>query len=166
MKHGTNNLYLVYFSVIRKEDEFIALTDERKLETDVAFLHHMSRISKELNKTSLYWWWFPRDVQVVMERLFQMKPLEGDVGGLLGVIMFAGFDFTEDDYFVKMANKLYRHDSSSPLFEGVQNLAVLLFGSTIDDVSKTSKIETNMTVLTIMSFRSVFVSQTKFANVA
>ena len=129
-------MYSVYFTVIRKEDDFKELSDEQKYEQDLAFLNHMCDIAKELKKPSLYFYWFPRNVQVLIERLFQTKPLESDVGGLLGVIMIAGFGFDEDDYLAYVITQLYRTDSTETLYKGSQNLCVLMFGTTLDDISE------------------------------
>ena len=126
----------VYFNVIRKEEVYKELSNEQKYEQDLGFLNHMCDSAKELKKTSLYFYWFPRDVQVLIERLFQKKPLESDVGGLLGVIMIAGFDFDENDYLAYVITELYRTESTETLYEGSQNLCVLMFGTTLDDISE------------------------------
>ena len=156
----------MYFSVIRNEDEFKQLSDKLKLQQDLAFLNHMSAIGKELSKTSFLFWWFPRDVQVVIERLFQTKPVDLDLGGLLGAIMIAGLEFDDDEYLGVIITALYRTENNSQLYEGAQNLAVLLFGITSNDVSNTLNTETNSPVLTTSFFYSVFVFQNNFVELA
>jgi hypothetical protein len=142
---------------MRKEDIFKQLSVEDKWAQDLAFLHHMSETGNKLRKNSFFFYLFPRDVQVVMERLFTGKPLEWDVGGLLGLIMIAGLGFDEEAYFHYVITMLYRTETPSPLFMGTQNLGVMLFGVTLNDVSKTPKAETDTPVLTLFCFRSVFV---------
>jgi hypothetical protein len=41
--------------------------------------------------------WFPTELQEVLEMLMFQKSLDGDVGGLLSWIMFAGLDFDDDN---------------------------------------------------------------------
>ena len=49
---------------------------------------------------------------------------------------------------------------------GTQNLGIILFGVTLDDVSKTPKAETDSPVLTIFCFCSVFVLELFFVMFA
>ncbi len=138
-EHGANVVYSVYFSIIRKEGYFKALPIEEKYKQDLAFLHHMCDMGKILTKTSFFFFLFPRDVQVVVERLFSHRPLEWDLAGLLNLIMIAGMGFDEDTYYLHVITELYRTENESPLFASTQNLGTMLFGMTLDDVSKTSK---------------------------
>jgi hypothetical protein len=156
-KHEANWISSVYYSVIRKEDEFIQMSYEEKLAQDLGFLHHMSDLAKKLRRTSFLLFLFPRDIQVIVERLFVGKPPESDVGGLLGLIMIAGLGFEEDEYFSFLIKNLFQTENESPLFEGTRNLGIMLFGVTLDDVSKTSNAPTDSTLLTILYFRSVYV---------
>jgi len=132
-------VFSVYFNVIRKEDEYKALSFKLKFAQDLGFLNHLCDTAKELKKTSLFFFWFPRDVQVLIERLYQKKPLESDVSALLLVIMIAGIDFDDNDYLAYVIIQLYRTDSTEStesLIQGSQNLCVFMFGTTVDDVSE------------------------------
>ena len=81
-----------------------------------------------------------------MQKVFEMliaknKPIENDVAGLLGLMMIAGIDLDEKDFFKKeIMHKLLlpkRAKSVSNLvFNSQPNLSALLFGITIHDVRK------------------------------
>jgi hypothetical protein len=62
---------------------------------------------------------------------------------LLSLIMFAGLDFDDDNFFeMQVIQKAFlpktREGANNLLFESQQNLSVLLFGLTVDDVRKLS----------------------------
>ncbi len=91
------------------------------------------------------------------------KPLDGDVGGLLALIMFAGIDFDDDDFFeMQVIQKAFlpktKDGANNFLFESQQNLSVLLFGLTVDDVRKTFLVSFLSPVLTIFLFCRALVS--------
>ena len=67
----------------------------------------------QLSKFSLYQWWFPTEIQEVMETLMACKPVEKDLGGLRALIMFAGIDFNEEDklfFQTKVIDKVFRRE--------------------------------------------------------
>jgi hypothetical protein len=82
-------------------------------------------------------------MQVIIELLFTKTSLEGDVPGLLSLIMFAGLESNEEEYF---KNQIIQHQYLSQtttkpkaknwIYESQQNLSDLLFGITLDDVSQ------------------------------
>jgi hypothetical protein len=119
--------------------KYKVLTIEEKMEQDVQFLTWMVHQYPELKKTSFLFWWFPRDIQVVIERLFQDKLLEFDTSALIGAIMIAGFEFDEDDYAALVIDRMYRSKKTNGISKGAQNLSSLIFGITMTDVSRNSK---------------------------
>jgi hypothetical protein len=75
------------------------LSDDDKFQQDVAFLKELGKKSEYLTGFSLYMWWFPTELQEVLEMLMFRKPLDGDVGGLLSLIMCAYIDINDDIFF-------------------------------------------------------------------
>jgi hypothetical protein len=65
----------------------------------VTFLKDLGKKSESLTGYSLYMWWFPTKIQEVLEMLMSRKPLDADAGRLLSLIMFAGIDFDDDNFF-------------------------------------------------------------------
>jgi hypothetical protein len=51
-------------------------------------------------------WWFPNQIQIFIELLLKKKPMEGDMPGLLSLIMFAGLESKEEEYF---ENQIMQH---------------------------------------------------------
>jgi hypothetical protein len=94
---STHIHFSVYFSVVRKEFATRQLADADKFQQDLTFLKVLGKKSESLTGFSLYMWWFPTELQEVLEMLMFGKPLDGDVGGLLS--MFAGLDFDDDNFF-------------------------------------------------------------------
>jgi hypothetical protein len=143
----TNLLELVYFNVVRKEEPIKSMRPNQKFAQDVIVFTALYEKAKPLSGSSLFMWWFPHQIQLVIELLFKGKPLDEDVGGLLSLIMFACVGSDEDEYFKKnIISSLFlsKPHSLSKLhtniwIESQQNLSVLLFGITVDDVSKLSK---------------------------
>ena len=138
------------------------LGDVAKSEQDMSFLRCLLDKARELTGASIFLWWFPTEIQEVIERLLLRKPLETDVGGLLGLIMFAGIGLDNDSFFqTKVIEKAYvpKHPShcANLLFESQQNLSALLFRITLDNVRKISFAKPNLPVLTLVCFRSVVV---------
>jgi hypothetical protein len=74
------------------------LSDDDKFQQDVIFLKELGKKSESLTGFSLYMWWFPTELQEVLEIIMFRKPLDGDVGGLLALIMFAGLAFDDDNF--------------------------------------------------------------------
>ncbi len=157
LNHFTHIHFPVYFNVVRKEAKTTALSDDDKFQQDVAFLKELRKKSESLTGYSLYMWWFPTEIQKVLEMLMSRKPLDADVGGLLTLIMFAGIDFDDDKFFeMQVIRKAFlpkdKVGTNNLLFESQQNLSVLLFGLTLDDVRKTSLVSFLPPVLTFFSF--------------
>jgi hypothetical protein len=148
------------------------------LKQDISFLgviRDNADKAGQLSKFSLYQWWFPTEIQEVMETLMARKPVEKDLDGLLALIMFAGIDFNEEDelfFQTEVIDKVFRREvkvkkrttkvedvlPSNFLFDSQQNLSVLLFGITFDDVRKTNLILAKSSVLTILYCCRVLVS--------
>ncbi len=164
LNHFSTHIYFsVYFSVVRKEVKTHDLSDDDKFQQDVTFLKELGKKSGSLTGFSLYMWWFPPEIQEVLEMLMVQKPLDGDVGGLLALIMFAGIDFDDDDFFeMQVIQKAFlpktKDGANNLLFESQQNLSVLLFGLTVDDVRKTFLVSFLSPVLTIFLFCRALVS--------
>ena len=143
LNHITHIHFPVYFNVVRKEAKTTALSDDDKFQQDVTFLKELCKKSESLTGYSLFMWWFPTEIQKVLEMLMSQKPLDADVGGLLTLIMFAGIDFDDDKFFeMQVIRKAFlprdKDGTNNLLFESQQNLSVLLFGLSLDDVRKTS----------------------------
>jgi hypothetical protein len=85
--------------VVRKETKTTQLLDDDKFQQDVTFLKELGKKSESLTGYYLYMWWLPTRIQVVLEMLMSRKPSDADVGGLLSLIMFAGIDFDDNDFF-------------------------------------------------------------------
>jgi hypothetical protein len=139
------------------------LSDDDKFQQDVTFLKKLGKKSESLTEFSLYMWWFPTELQEVVEIMMFRKPLDGDVGGLLSLIMFAGLDFDDDIFFeMQVIQKAFlpktKEGANNLLFESQQNLSVLLFGLTVDDVRKTLLVSFLSPVLTNFLFCRALVS--------
>ncbi len=107
----------------------------------MSFLRHILFLARPLTAHSLFLWWFPPEIQQVIELLMaQNKPLEHDMGGLLGAIMFAGLAADKTDFAItQIVEKMYIQKlgyASNLLKDSQQNLSALLFGITLDDVRK------------------------------
>jgi hypothetical protein len=157
LNHFTHIHFPVYFNVVRKETKTIALWDDDKFCQDVTFLKELCKKSESLTGYSLYMWWFPTEIQEVLEMLMSRKPLDADVGGLLTLIMFAGIDFDDDKFFeMQVIQKAFlpktKDGTNNSLFESQQNISFLLFGLTVDDVRKTLLVSFLPPVLTFFSF--------------
>ena len=157
----TNTAYSVYFNVIRKEEKTKSLSSSDKNKQDMSFFRCVLEKAKKLTGYSLYMWWFPYEIQVILERLFTRKPVDTDVGGLLGLIMLAGIDEEESD--IELVENAYipknTKNVSNLLFDSQQNMSALLFGITVDDVSKLLPLLYKQSpVLTIICFPSILVS--------
>jgi hypothetical protein len=150
MKYVTNSFDSVYFSVIRKEVATPSLLQEAKYMQDKQFLDYLLARAKPLTGTSHYMWLFPNKIQVIIELLFTKKSLQGDVPDLLSLIMFAGLESNEEEYF---KNQIIQHrqyvsqtatkpKKRNQIYESQQNLSDLLFGITLDDVSHMSLMST------------------------
>ncbi len=149
--------------MVRKEFATSQLSDDNKFQQDVTFLKELGKKSESLTGFSLYMWWFPTELQEVLEMLMFRKPLDGDVGGLLSLIMFAGLDFDDDNFFeMQVIQKAFlpktKEGANNLLFESQQNLSVLLFGLTVDDVRKTLLVSFLSPVLTNFLFCRALVS--------
>ena len=116
---------------------------------DTQFLDYLLDRTKPLTGKSHYMWWFPNQIQRIIELLFREKSQQGDLPGLLSLIMFAGLEPIEEEYFKNQIIKhqyLTRTASTSKVknhfYESQQNLSDLLFGITLDDVSQMSLMRT------------------------
>jgi hypothetical protein len=150
-------------SVVRKEFVTRQLSDDDKFQQDVTFLKEFGKKLEFVTGFSLYMWWFPTELQEVLEMFMFRKPLDGDVGGLLSLIMFAGIDFDDDIFFeMQVIQKAFlpktKEGANNLLFESQQNLSVLIFGLTIDDVRRTLLVSFLSPVLTIFLFCRALVS--------
>jgi hypothetical protein len=75
---------------------------------------------KALTGVSLFMWWFPVEIQDSIEWLFATKPVETNLGGLLGLWWIIGFNyvlvginFNENSFFEnKKIDKLRRSSST------------------------------------------------------
>ena len=114
------------------------LNDKEKLEQDMLFLQHILFKARPLTAYSVFLWWFPPEMQQVIELLMALnKPLKHDMGGLLGAIMFAGLAADKTDFaMTQIVEKMYIQKKENLLNESQQNLSTLLFGITLDDVRK------------------------------
>ena len=155
-RHCTNNI-LVYYSVIRKEERTKNLADFEKAAQDVSFIRHILEQLELLTGSSILMNWFPTPIRNVMELLCTSKPVEEDLGGLLGLLMFAGIDFDDKEFFrvdiIKKSSKGDFDQDYKWLVDSHQNLATFLFGITIDDVSEMCWAQTLSFLLTTVYYR-------------
>ena len=120
----------------------------------MSFLNSILSKVQDCTEFSLYMWWFPIEIQRVLEYLFKNKPAELDLNGLLSLIVFAGIDSEEDVYFKdEIIDKFYlskiTNQPENFFFDSQQNLSDLLFGITIDDVSRLAFMNATFSFLTI-----------------
>jgi hypothetical protein len=70
LNHFSTHIHFsVYFSVVRKEFATSRLSDDNKFQQDVTFLKELGKKSESLTGFSLYMWWFPTELQEVLEML-------------------------------------------------------------------------------------------------
>ncbi len=147
--HVTDTFGLVYFGVIRKDAATTSLLPKSRKKQDLFLMDELLRKSKKLTGFSHLMWWFPSEIQPVIELLFKNKPLDQDVSGLLTLIMFAGIGSNEDVYFRdEIVASVFLSAPKNPWYDSQQNLSSFLFGITLDDVRKLSMIRTILTLLT------------------
>ena len=108
----------------------------------MSFLRHIIKKSRKLTGSSLYLSWFPPDIKEVIERLLPSDVCDFDISGLLSLVAIAGIDLNDDEFFkTQLIGKGYLgldpKDNSNMFFDSQQNLSMLLFGITMDDVRKT-----------------------------
>jgi hypothetical protein len=65
----------------------------------MSLLKLLSEKASVLTKHYFYYFWFPQEIQVVIEPLLSPKCLDKDVARLLTLIMFAGINFDEEELF-------------------------------------------------------------------
>jgi hypothetical protein len=134
-KHFTNTSDLVYFSVIRKECATASLSPKQKFRQDIWLMKFLTVRAETLSRTSLYMWRFPPESQVIIELLFENKPVDEDMSGLQSLIMFAGISTNKDMYLEnQIINTLYLSDTTNECYERQQNLSDFLYGITVYDV--------------------------------
>ncbi len=94
-------MFLVHFNVIRNDEKPKELTPTQKFEQDLLVVRNLRVKHNPQSRHSLYMWWFPNEIQVLIEPLMSQKPSDTDVSGLLSLILFAGIDLSEktDDFF-------------------------------------------------------------------
>ena len=136
-------MFLVYFNIVRNDERPKEFTPTQKFEQDLLVVRNLRIKHNHLSRHSLYLWWFPNEIQVLIEPLMSQKPSDTDVSGLLSLILFAGIDLSEktDDFFQdQIIEKVFlitgkeKSNKNLFLFESQQNLASLLFGITVDKV--------------------------------
>jgi hypothetical protein len=131
----------VYFSKIRNHDINNSLDADGKRNQAISYLNDCANKSGELSGKSFYTKWLPDFQKDIVERLFLNKPIETDLGGLLGLIMFGGIDADE----THIIPNVYPNPPPKPsncLYDSQQNLSALLFGITYDNV-RTSAVTCN-----------------------
>ena len=156
-------------SVVRKEPKTARKTDDLKSKQDMLFLNSILSKARDCTGFSFYLWWFPNQIQRVLEHLFKNKPAEQDLNGLLSLIVFAGIDCEEDVYFKEeIIDKFFlsKFPNQNCFFGSQQNLSDLLFGITIDDVSTLAFMNATFSVLTILYISRVLGCLKVFENAA
>jgi hypothetical protein len=104
---------------------------------DMFFLKHLSKKSDDLSEQSFVSKLFPKRISETFEILCFSKNSENDLQGLLGLICFAGFDFTDDQGPSKLCETVFQSSKKNKnwLLDSQKNLSSFLFGITLDDVS-------------------------------
>jgi hypothetical protein len=163
-------VFLDYFNVVRNNEKSKELTPTQKFEEDLSFVRNLHFQYNPLSRHSLYMWWFPNEIQVLIEPLMSHKPSDMDVPGLLSLILFAGIDLSEktDDFFQEtVIEKVFlitgneMNNENLFLFESQQNLASLLFGITVDKVCKDSFGLSNFSITNLFAI----LQSTRFLNI-
>jgi hypothetical protein len=126
----------------------------------MALMRHLKKDAEALGGTSIYTWWFPEKMQKIFERLFGHKTIDYDISGLLGLIMFAGIGefesenlFFSEEVIAKLFLSTENKNRVNMFSESQQNLSCLLFGITLDDVSKMEISRFENQILTNCSFQ-------------
>ena len=131
-----SNPCLVYYSNVRMSTEFPALSDSVQLSKDVKYMEYLSQNGYSLTRRSLFMRWFPSDLQEVFEISAQQKQIDKDFDGILTLISFAGPEFGKNMYMKKMMKKGYGTTGRDMTRNSQRNLAFLLLGTVMDDVSE------------------------------
>ena len=105
---------------------------QERYEYDQLFVKECEKDAKSLNNTPLYEKMLPSDIEDVASRLLSSRKPQTDIGGLIGLILIGG---VEEDEIASWLNHAFSVDTKNLLFECEQNISVLIFGITFDDVS-------------------------------
>ena len=100
------------------------------------YMEHLSKEAYELSERSLFMSWFPTDLQAIFEVSAQSKLIDRDLDGLLGLITFAGIEFGEFQSVLKTIKKGYGKDKTKVMTGSAMNLAFILFGTVMNEVSE------------------------------
>jgi hypothetical protein len=113
-----NSSYSIHFSVIRKECSITSLSLKQKYRQDTRFMKFLSATAASLKTTSLYLYWFPIKIQVLIEGLFKNSNGDKDLSGLLSLIMLAGISLDEDICFKdQIIGSFYLLTSTNEFYE-------------------------------------------------
>ena len=135
--------------MIRMSKEKPPLTDKRQLNRDISYMEFLLQQGYTLTQRSISMRWFPCDLQEVFEPAAQCKRIEKDFDGLLSLISLAGPEFGKYEYMKLMINKGYGINGRPITRDSQQNLAFLLLGTVMDDVSEGRAPLSYLRVLTI-----------------
>jgi hypothetical protein len=95
---------------------------------DMSSVKRLIKKANILTEHSFYFYWFPQELQVVIEPLLYRKRVDMDVAGLFSLIMLVGIHFDEEKLFQsKIMERTFKDEKFS---ECLQNLLALLFGIT------------------------------------
>jgi len=156
----------VYYSSVRDKKNERPLRDERQLERDVNYMQFLSQQGYSLTRRSISMRWFPADLQEVFEPAAQSKKIDKDFDGLLSLISLAGPDLRKYEYMKMMIPKGYGATGRPFTRDSQRNLAFLLLGTVMDDVSKRRAPLSYLRVLTIFFLISPLVYCKRYKNVA
>jgi hypothetical protein len=99
----------------------------------VSFFNHLSKKADVLTEHSFNFFWFPQELQLVIEPLLSPKCVDNkDVAGLLALIAFAGIDLMDKEEVFK--SEMIKKTFDDKFREFLQKLSSLLFGITVDKV--------------------------------
>jgi hypothetical protein len=131
-----SNISPVYYNIVRKQEHRKNMKNKKKFKYDMIFMDYLGDYAKALTEHSFMMRWFPVDIQDQIESLCMQKPVDGDLGGLLNLMMFAGIASSDHDYLKQfMCKEVFQHGHNI-LVDTHQNFAAFVFGITMDDVSE------------------------------
>ena len=121
-------------------------------------MQHIFEQSTLLTESSILMNWFPNQIRNVIELHCTSKRADKDLGGLLGLLMFAGIDFEDKEFFThEMIMKSLKPEPAEVFkwfVDSHHNLATFLFGITMDDVSEMHWAQTLSFLLTPVYYRA------------
>jgi hypothetical protein len=85
--------------LLGKKNQFSNPPEKYKL--DLIFMQDLIDKAESLSETPIFMYWFPKEIQHIIEPLLSGRAGELNVVGLLGLTKFAGVNIDDEDEFFK-----------------------------------------------------------------